>query len=398
MISPWLSVFSVGLCMVISFGLFIYSPPSVDNYFFISIFLLIGIYSIFAIVGDKTVYEKKAWFQDPLKILGKYVFWGAIIYVPYHLYSSHTFYSQHFSGTQEFFDFYFTLYLWAGLPYFTLAEKLRYCPENYLNDPYIRILALVKKLFKGQFHQLKRLYRNRNYRTFFVSAGIRLHFIPLMVSQIFFTHREIVSSISDGINWEFGALTAVMTSLVWSIDANNASIGYFWESNFTKTRFKEMDPYPLHWIITLSCYMPFNLWATTFLPGLINHNQPMGLLIDTEWFEVTTTVLGLIFLAGYIFAGSSLYFSTSNMTYKAIQTRGLYALIRHPATFCKLGFFGVSTFKFTEAFTALNIFAYVLWTAIYLARTLCEERFLNKFKEYQEYKKKTPYRLIPGLF
>ena len=398
MISPALAVFSVVITFVISFGLFLYSPLDVDNYFYVSILILIGIYTGFAIFNDKTTYQKRRWLQDPFKIIGKYIFWGAIIYVPYNLYADHPFYSQHFPNTEAFFDFYMVLYLWAGLPYFILAEKLRYCPDNYLNDPYIRILALARALLKGKWVRLRRLYRNRRYRTFLVSSGIRFHFSPLMVNQIFFTHREIVTAVSDGIDWEFGVVTAIMTSLVWSIDANNASIGYFWESNFTKTRFKEMDPYPLHWIITLACYMPFTMWATTFLPALMDHNTAATLLIDSTWFDGLTTIIGLVFLAGYVYAGSSLYFSTSNMTYKAIQTRGLYALVRHPATLCKVGFFGITTFKFAMAYTAINIFAYVLWTGIYVARTLCEERFLDKFEEYRVYKAKTRYRIIPGIF
>lgn len=50
---------------------------------------------------------------------------------------------------------------------------------------------------------------------------------------------------------------SILVALAWLIDSNNASIGYFWESRFTRTCFRDVDPYPLHWIVTLACYYPF---------------------------------------------------------------------------------------------------------------------------------------------
>jgi hypothetical protein len=56
----------------------------------------------------------------------------------------------------------------------------------------------------------------------------------------------------------------MITVLAWLIDSNNASIGYFWQSAFTKTRFRAIDPYPGHWIIVLVCYPPFIYFVNSY--------------------------------------------------------------------------------------------------------------------------------------
>ncbi|MCB0384553.1 MAG: hypothetical protein KDD43_04100 [Bdellovibrionales bacterium] len=397
MIHPLIAISSIALTFAITFGIFMFTSVDVEEYFFINILILISIYTLVALVRDKESYWPRRWLQNPIKVIGKYVFWGGITYVAKITYTSHSFYTQAFSHAEYFLNFYFDLYLWAGLPYFVLAEKFRYTQRNFLSDPYLRILSLFRQVFKRRWSSLKRVYRLRAYKTFVISSFLRLHFLPLMVDQIYFTNKDIATSLGEN-TWTYTAIVAIMTSFVWTIDANNASIGYFWESVFTKTRFKAMDTNPIHWLVTMICYMPFTIWATTFLPALMDHNQAVVHIIDGTWFEILTDIIGLVFLAGYISSGASLYFSTSNMTYKAIQTRGPYALIRHPATFCKVGFFGIATFKFAAAYTAINIFAYVLWTGIYIARTICEERFLSQFEEYRDYQQKTRYRLIPGLW
>ncbi|MBK7842999.1 MAG: hypothetical protein IPJ71_04785 [Bdellovibrionales bacterium] len=398
MINPWLGFSCVALTFVISFCVFIFSSIPVGDYYFISVFFLIGIYSINAILRDKTAYQVRKWLKQPLKILGKYVFWGFISYAPILLYRNHSFYSQNFLSVVPFFEFYFKAYIIGGLPYFILSEKYRYSFGNVFSDPYLRVLSLLRQLLRGRFRNtLRRLIFHRSYRSFLLSSFLRLHFLPVMLGQLIYAQETSLKSLAEN-SWNYAEIISFLTTLVWAIDANNASIGYFWESNFTKTRFKMMDFHPLHWIITLSCYVPFTYWASTFVPSLMDYNSAVFHLVDSRWFEVTTDLIGLIFLIGYLCAGTSLYFSTSNLTYKAIQTRGLYSIVRHPATLCKIGFFGVSCFKFSEAYTFINIFAYLLWTGIYLSRTYCEERFLMQFEEYRAYRKRVKYRLIPGVY
>lgn len=397
MIHPLVGLLSVGFTFVVSFYIFTKEILSVDRYFFITILILIGIYTAIAVIRDKEVYQPRRWMQDPLKILGKYAFWGFLIFLAGLIYDIHSFYRETFPRAQDLFKFYLNAYLCLGLPYFILSEKLRYCTSNILNDPYIRILALLRKLVRLNLHQCKRVYANRVYRTFFISSILRLHFIPIMVHQMFFTHSAVTHALQSNF-WEYTVIITTLNSFIWSIDANNGAIGYFWESNFTRTRFRQVDPYPMDWLITLICYVPFNIWISTFLPNLVDTTMPRESWFNTPWFTYSTDILILLFLVGYIASGISLYFSTSNLTYKAIQTRGPYAIIRHPATLCKIGYFTVSMLKFAPSHTLLNLFAFILWIAIYVGRTMAEERFLNHIGEYQTYKAKVRYRFVPGLY
>jgi len=105
----------------------------------------------------------------------------------------------------------------------------------------------------------------------------------------------------------------------------------------------------------------------------------------------------LILLALYVLSGSALSFSTSNLCYKKIQTKGPYAIVRHPATTFKLLFFFLAFFRYRAAFTFTGILCYLVWMTVYICRALVEESFLKKFSDYRRYMKKTRYRFIPRV-
>ncbi len=109
----------------------------------------------------------------------------------------------------------------------------------------------------------------------------------------------------------------------------------------------------------------------------------------------TLTVLALL---GIVLSTTCLGFSYSNLSFKKIQTRGPYRIVRHPGTVFKIAFFFLTVFRFEASFTVPIIAAYVFWMGIYITRILCEERFLMNFKEYQDYARVTRYRPIPGVW
>jgi len=108
----------------------------------------------------------------------------------------------------------------------------------------------------------------------------------------------------------------------------------------------------------------------------------------------------LIFLVLYVLSGSALNFSTSNLCYKKIQTKGPYAIVRHPATTFKLLFFFGAFFRYRAAYTIAGLLSYLIWMVVYICRAcraLVEESFLKKFPDYRNYMKKTRYRFIPRV-
>lgn len=397
MVSPIVCILSVLATFIFSFVLFANDILNVDEYFFITIPALIFIYTMVAVFKDHSKYIEKKWLSSHKKILGQYLFWGILTYLLVLLYQTHSFYSQAFGNAQLFFNFYFQVYLCLGLPYFVLADKFRSSFGNNRSDSYFLCVLIFRRFLRFGLTRLKFIRRHKAYRNLFVSWLLRIHFIPLMISQMLLTHQQVTKAIQSNL-WDYATIVPGLMALVWSIDANNAAVGYFWESKFTKTRFREMDPYPLNWVVTVMCYLPFSVWVSVFLPQMVDHSQAVELIISDKWFLVTTDMLTLFFLFGYLWSGTSLYFSTSNMTYKGIQTKGPYSFVRHPATFFKVGFFTTLFCKFGESYTFVGAIAFIIWMGIYVARTICEERFLIHFEEYRNYQTKTKYRIIPGIY
>ncbi len=240
---------------------------------------------------------------------------------------------------------------------------------------------------------------NHRLKTFLVGGVLRTHFFAIMISQIYPFLQQIQSGLLGGTSdWPLAKTAILLISVAWIIDGSNACLGYFWESKFTRTRFGKIDPNPLSWIITLSCYVPFSYWMTAFIPANQSNSMIYFQVNDLGGINTLLDMMTLLFLFGYVASGTLLCFSTSNLSYKAIQTRGLYSLVRHPATFFKLGFFSINFFRFEPSITAYGLLAFTTVIGIYIARIFCEERFLNTIKEYQDYKLKTRYRLIPGIF
>jgi protein-S-isoprenylcysteine O-methyltransferase Ste14 len=233
----------------------------------------------------------------------------------------------------------------------------------------------------------------RGYKSLLLSWLVRLHFIPVMVEQVYWGASQTMNFLSRP---EQAFATALFfVGLLFLVDSINASMGYFWESTLTKTRFRAIDTNAFHWIVVLMCYMPFISYASNFVPF------PKGsgaLIIAAPVFEWMINALTIASLLGIVLTTTCLGFSYSNLSYKKIQTRGPYAIVRHPGTVFKIVFFFLTVFRFEAAYSIPIIAAYIFWMGVYVVRILCEERFLLHFREYQDYVKQTRYRLIPGVW
>jgi protein-S-isoprenylcysteine O-methyltransferase Ste14 len=394
MIHPLWCILGVSISFIFSFAWFHLQPESFERLFFLPLLVLILFYTLYAIFTDREKYSHRTLGQIVPAALRKYIFWGALIGALGWFYEIHPFYHNAFPKTLFFIQSYYKLFLGGGFFYFLLIEKYRHSTQNVLQDPSLRFVSLAKLSLKGRFHQAGRRLCRGKFRHFFISSLLRLHYMPLMVEGLYSYGKRILDE-SDLSNTT--CLIAFLTAVVWAIDHNNAAMGYFWESDFTKTKFRQVDPYPIHYLITLSCYFPFNNFVNTFIKSPMETGKT-DFLLDSPLFQTGTEIAILLFVACYALTGTTLAFSWSNLCYKQIQTRGFYAYVRHPGTFFKLGFFLLMIFRFKSSFTAGTILAYAAWTGIYLLRTLCEERFLKRFSEYREYMKQTPYRVIPGVF
>jgi protein-S-isoprenylcysteine O-methyltransferase Ste14 len=398
MIHPFLCYAGIALSFLVTWALYRAGLLDLHAQFYAPIGLLIVFYTVHAVATDRQVYQKRRLRHVIPKALCKYAFWGLVIWAVLKFYGAHPLYRDATVNTRRFFADFGRLFAVLGLPYFILAEKYRYSIDNVMGDPYLRVVSLLKALWKRRFALIRRRLAHRRYKRIYLAAIIRIHYVPIMVEQVYIGLAQLSGGIhGPHARWDLPSVLFFMTALAWLIDSNNAAVGYFWESCFTGTRMREVDPHPLHWLVVLMCYVPFIHYAVQFIPFPALPENSARLLNYPGWNAALDVVL-LVFLLLYMLSGSALAFSTSNLSYKKIQTRGLYGIVRHPATAFKLAFFGLSFFRFRAAYTVAGVLCYLAWTTVYVCRILAEEQFLKKFPDYRKYMKKTRYRLVPRVF
>ena len=397
MIHPYLCFLGVFLSFAASLTLFISGRLDVNEYFYAPALLLIGFYTLHSILTDKQRYQRRTLKQVIPKAIGKYILWGLVIYGVTRFYAAHPLYRDFTPNTRKFFGDFLKLFLMLGLPYFFLAEKFRYCTDNVMGDPYLSILSLLRCVWKREFRLIGRRLAKKSYKRIYLMAIIRIHYVPIMFEQVYLGLNNFTKFIQEpNFQWTLASSVLVATTLAWAIDANNGAIGYFWESWFTKSRFREIDLHPIHWFVVLMCYTPFIGLAVKFVP-FPSLAAKSTLLIGNSTFNSGIEIALLIFLVLYVLSGSALNFSTPNLCYKKIQTKGPYAIVRHPATTFKLGYFFLAFFRYRAAYTLTGFICYLVWMIVYICRALVEESFLKKFSDYRRYMKKTKYRFIPRI-
>ena len=396
MYHPAFCYLGVGLTFFITYLVFSRTQLDSNVYFYLPIALLISFYTFVSVLTDRQVYLNRNSLHAVEKAVPKYLFWGVVLFLAHRFYSVHPFYLQATPNTRTLLRHFIYAYIACGFPYFFLEEKFRACTDNFLADPYLRFAAILKSVWNLDFSRLKRRVFNKRNRRTVLSWAIRMHYMPIMIEQV---HDRL-----NSLDWEnlfyshsLPYVTFLVATFAWMIDSNNASIGYFWQSTFTKSRFRDVDPHPSHWIIVLACYYPFiDFVGYRFVPFPdIDFNS-------TRYFASLTVnnvidIAVLVALVGYMLSGTSLAFSYSNLCYKKIQTRGAYGIVRHPCTTCKMIFFTLSFYRFADAHTGRWFVCYLFWMSIYIGRALVEERFLKRFGEYREYMKKTRYRFFPRI-
>lgn len=393
MLPPLPAVVGVIVAFSLSFFCFHFKLLSYNTFFFLPILVLIAYHTLVMQLISKTRALRPNWRTVGKKSLGKYLFWLALMGSLYGIYANHPFYAHFAPHTNLMLAFFIKLYLVLGIPYFIVVERFRAGRFDWFNDAYLKFLSLCRSVWRRRWRSIRYRLLKRGYKSLLLSWLVRLHFIPVMVEQVYWGANQTMNFLERP---ELALANAMFfVGVLFLVDAVNASMGYFWESTVTKTRFRAVDTNAFHWIVVLMCYMPFIGYASNFVPF------PQGagaLVVAAPWFEWLINFLTILALLGIVLTTTCLGFSYSNLSYKKIQTRGPYAVVRHPGTVFKIAFFFLTIFRFDAAYALPIVAAYIFWMGVYIVRILCEERFLFRFREYQEYAKATPYRLIPGVW
>jgi protein-S-isoprenylcysteine O-methyltransferase Ste14 len=80
---------------------------------------------------------------------------------------------------------------------------------------------------------------------------------------------------------------------------------------------------------------------------------------------------------------------------RGVKVKGLYAFVRHPMY---AGYFFTHIGFFMAAPSIWNFIVYICCWGFLLSRIFAEERVLLRSPDYQVYKNRVAYRIIPGVF
>ncbi|MFN8389366.1 MAG: isoprenylcysteine carboxylmethyltransferase family protein [Bdellovibrionota bacterium] len=218
---------------------------------------------------------------------------------------------------------------------------------------------------------------------------VKLFYVPLMSSWTVnnFIHQyELWHSLS----WDFVHINDFVVALLILVDVLIFAVGYMLELPQLNNTIRSVEPTLFGWVICLICYPPFNQVFTQLV------DRPLGRYVKLyiPGFETAALVGVTLLWAIYVWATVALGLRSSNLTNRGIVSRGPYAFFRHPAYVSKVALWGVTAIFLGT----LNVCLVPLFASIYALRAWTEERHLGQDPEYQEYRKRVPWKLIPRVW
>ena len=381
------------------------------EYFFIPILGLALLYAIVNIVCnrfDPRPLQKKPGIRILLrKSASRYVVWLLIIFLGYELYALTPYYNTPpFKENVDFFRTLLNLYIFVGFPYFLLTLYFKASSSEDFFDPAIRLIHMAKqitfRILRGDSHKSVFLVlRNKYNRKVLLTFLMRSYFIPVMVGQVYGNMAQaIYMGDRFSINHSFMEILFWLSAFIWLTDTINASVAYCFESRWLENRTRSIDLTLSGWVVCLFSYSPLNIitsYIFPFAPVVVNED-PASLIYASVTLFYIVKILQVSLLALHVYIDLSLGPSVANITFKKLQTRGVYGLVRHPGTITKLTFWLLISGFYKGFWTTKMILGQLGWSVIYVLRALTEERHLKNHKEYQDYMKKVRYRFIPGVF
>ncbi len=246
---------------------------------------------------------------------------------------------------------------------------------------------------------------------------VKIFYGPLMVNSAIMGYNEIVPLMRQIrahqflLNY-FDTGYLLFVSVIFLVDSLLFTVGYHTESGLLKNKLRFVETNPLHIMVCVACYPPFNRATIAFF-GPSNRN-PYILFGGSMLHPMTWVMRGLamLFLVLLISSSLALFTKASNLTNRGIVTCGPYRFIRHPGYLAKNMFWIMTLIPvfFTDTtdprftwpsyllFCAMSVAGVIGWGTIYFLRSITEEKFLMRDPDYVEYCKKVKYRFIPGVY
>jgi len=198
---------------------------------------------------------------------------------------------------------------------------------------------------------------------------------------------------------------------VFLLDSVLFAVGYHTESGLLRNKLRYAETNPLHILVCIMCYPPFNMPTGAVLGP--SNQDPYILFRGNAMHPMTWILRGgaVFFLLLLVAASLALFTKASNLTNRGIVDWGPYRYIRHPGYVGKNMFWLMTLipaffpntadpwFAWPEylAFCAATVWGFLGWSTIYILRSLTEERFLMRDPDYVAYCQKVKYRFIPWV-
>lgn len=341
------------------------------------------------------------------RALARYLVWAALIGSAWMFYRLEPYYAaETFAVNHWIFERLFYAQLLLGLPYFLLTLSLRHSSREDYYDPAVRLLLILKTLAAGiesgqGLGPLRALFRRRYNLKVVLNLIMRLYFMPALLIQLLPDSQYIIKLMES---WDqqdtLLATLFLITAVLWLMDIINAAASYLFESRWLENRSRSIDLTVGGWLVCTMCYAPFNQLTGSmfpFAPEVISYRAE-GLLLADQTGLMLMKLLEVVLLSCHVLCNISLGPSVANITLKKLQTRGVYALVRHPGTTTKLLMWLLGSACYRAFWQWRYLAGFLGWALIYVLRALTEERHLKKFPEYRQYMRKVRYRFLPWLF
>ncbi len=341
------------------------------------------------------------------RVVVRYVVWLVIMYGGFRTLESLPFYgSAPYQINSIIYKDLLYAYVVLGIPYFALTLWLRAGSKDDFYDPVVRLILMVKqplqRLLRGDpWRRVIRALAKRYNRKAILTLLMRGYFIPIMVAQVPWNMNNAIQLTGYAFTGQDTlSLLLWCVNFLWLIDVTNASLAYLIESRWLENRARSIDLTVIGWCVCLFCYEPLNNYTGSALPfgPLLVTTNVQTLIVPTFGFLLVVKFIESLLLAIHIFVDVSLGPSVANITLRKLQTRGPYALVRHPGTTTKLIFWFAISACYAGFWSLPYLLGFLGWGALYVGRALTEERHLRQFPEYRDYMNQVRYRFIPGVY
>ena len=307
------------------------------------------------------------------------------------------------------------LALWSCAVVYALALLPYYAVRRGRWSNAATLLALLHRRWHARRVGLRPAAVSESERQAMLCLLLKWIFIPFcihgLLAYLAYTNDQLIALLalsSEGAAQGWFALYDshlhyFILNLIFLVDFFPFVVGYLVQARWLGNEVVSVDPSLRGWLACLVCYPPFNVAMVALLPWQVVELAP-AYPAFSQATHLALNGLLLALFACYASASVSLGFKSCNLMHRGVVCTGLYRHIRHPAYLFKNLAWWTGALPLLAGLlqTSLKQFFWTLfciagWSAVYLLRSLCEERHLSRHADYRAYMAQVPYRFIPGI-